>query len=163
MRFHRILRSDSGARQPFLQSQRLAPGLQSLIWHRWRVLPHDVAFFGVVCKRGVGGTFDAIALVVEEAQVIVHEADQPDVIGDFAHSDGLTGKDLVEIDLASAKAQATALRDDDGAIVEGILQRGKIRAGALGRPVELCRVVHVQSLMRPLAESFAVVPGRGPT
>src|SRR5438445_12478440 len=89
--------------------------------------------------------------VVEEAQVIVHEADQPDVIGDFAHSDGLTGKDLVEIDLASAKAQATALRDDDGAIVEGILQRGKIRAGALGRPVELCRVVHVQSLMRPLA------------
>ena len=66
----------------------------------------------------------------------MHEADQPDVIGDFAHSDGLTGKDLAEIDLASAKTQAAALRDDDGAIVEGIFQGVQARVGALGRPVD---------------------------
>jgi len=63
-------------------------------------------------------------LVVEEAQVVVHKADEPDVIGDFAYADGLTGKDLAEIDLASAEAQAPALGDDDGAIVEGIFQGG---------------------------------------
>jgi hypothetical protein len=34
----------------------------------------------------------------------VHEADQPDVIGDFPDADGLTGKDLAEVDLASVEA-----------------------------------------------------------
>jgi hypothetical protein len=36
----------------------------------------------------------------------VHEADQPDVIGDFADADVLTGEHATEIDLAAAKAQA---------------------------------------------------------
>jgi hypothetical protein len=40
----------------------------------------------------------------------VHEADQPDVIGDFADADVLTCKHATEIDLAAAEAQATTLR-----------------------------------------------------
>jgi hypothetical protein len=30
-------------------------------------------------------------LVVEEAQIVVHKADEPDVISDFPDADGLTG------------------------------------------------------------------------
>jgi hypothetical protein len=35
----------------------------------------------------------------------VHEADQPDVVGDFPDADGLTVKDLTEIDLAPTEAR----------------------------------------------------------
>jgi len=62
----------------------------------------------------------------------VHEADQPDVISDFPNADGLAGKDLAEIDLASTEAQPPALRDDDGAIVEGVV-KGRYAGVAAGR------------------------------
>jgi hypothetical protein len=37
-------------------------------------------------------------LTVEEPQVVVHEADQSDLLGDLADADGLTGEDLAEGD-----------------------------------------------------------------
>jgi hypothetical protein len=47
---------------------------------------------------GIGGTFDPGALVVEEAQIVVHKAGWPDVISDFPDADGpatsVTGKGL---------------------------------------------------------------------
>jgi hypothetical protein len=52
----------------------------------------------------------------------VHEADQPDVIGDFADADVLTSEHATEIDLAPAKAQAAALGHGDGHIVERVMQ-----------------------------------------
>ena len=55
--------------------------------------------------------------MIEEAEVVVHEADEPDVVGHFAHADGLTGECLAEVDLARAEAQAAAARDADGTIV----------------------------------------------
>jgi len=70
------------------------------------------------CTERVGSTLDAVALVVEEAQVVVHEADQPDVNGYLPNADGLTGEHLAEIDFASTEARAAALRDDDRAVVE---------------------------------------------
>lgn len=52
----------------------------------------------------------------------MHEADQPDVIGDFPDSDILTGEDGAEVDLASAEARSAALRDGDSAVVQRVLQ-----------------------------------------
>jgi hypothetical protein len=40
---------------------------------------------------------------VEEAQVIVHEADQPDVISDFEYADVLASEHPTEIDFAPAE------------------------------------------------------------
>ena len=64
----------------------------------------------------------------------------PDVISDFPDADGLTGKDLAEVDLTSTEAQSTALRDDDGEIVEGIFDRRQAAVGASRRLVEFGRV-----------------------
>ena len=53
----------------------------------------------------------------------MHEADQPDVIGNLPDSNVVTGEDGAEIDLASAKAQPPALCDGDGLIMQRVLQR----------------------------------------
>ncbi len=54
----------------------------------------------------------------------MHEADQPDVISDFADADVLTSEHATEIDLALAEAEAAALGDGHGEIVEGVFQLG---------------------------------------
>ena len=54
--------------------------------------------------------FDAPCLVIEEAQVIMHKADDPDFLRDFFNTYVLTGKDPTEIDLAFADANPSAVR-----------------------------------------------------
>ena len=44
---------------------------------------------------------------IEEPQIIIHEADLPDLVGDFAHAHDLAGEDDAEVDLACAGADAT--------------------------------------------------------
>ena len=60
----------------------------------------------------------------------MHEADQPDALGDFPEADVLAGEDCAEVDLAAPEAQAAALSDRESAIVERILQlrQARIRA-----------------------------------
>lgn len=69
--------------------------------------------------------------MIEEAQVVVHEADQPDLVGDLFDADVLTGEHLAEVDLVPAEADTAAAGDGDGAIVEGVVDRveAAIRAG----------------------------------
>jgi len=38
------------------------------------------------------------SLQIEVPQIIIHKADQPDVVVNLFDADGLTGKDLAEID-----------------------------------------------------------------
>ena len=42
----------------------------------------------------VWGAFDAACLVIKEPQVVVHKADQPDLLRDFLDADILSGEDL---------------------------------------------------------------------
>ncbi|MEX0732828.1 MAG: hypothetical protein WD057_18710 [Aquisalimonadaceae bacterium] len=58
--------------------------------------------------EGVFGGFDAIDVPVEEPQVIVHEADEPDPVGNFPNSHLLAGKHRAEADFASADAELAA-------------------------------------------------------
>ena len=55
----------------------------------------------------------ASCLVIEEAEVPVHDADEPDLVGDLFDADVLTGKDLAEIDLAATDADPSGARDGD--------------------------------------------------
>ena len=60
----------------------------------------------------------------------MHEADQPDVIGDLAHADVLAGEHHAEIDFAPAEAQPAALGDGDGVIVQRVFQLRQAPIGA---------------------------------
>jgi hypothetical protein len=61
--------------------------------------------------------------VVEEPQVVVHEADQPDFFLDLFDADVLTGEHCGEVDFARAEAHSAAHGHGDGAIVERVLER----------------------------------------
>jgi hypothetical protein len=68
----------------------------------------------------------------------------------FLDADGLTGKDLTEIDFLLSHTDATATGDHDGFIVEGIIDIRQTGVGTRRRLVDLGRAFHIQSLMRPL-------------
>ena len=56
--------------------------------------------------------------MIEESQVILHEGDEPDFIAHLLDAHVLTREDRTEVDLAFAKADAAAVSDGDGAIME---------------------------------------------
>ena len=60
--------------------------------------------------------------MIEETQVVVHKADEPDLVSDLPDADVLTGEDGAEVDLEAVHADATAARNGDGAIVERVVQ-----------------------------------------
>jgi hypothetical protein len=79
------------------------------------------------------------ALVIEEAQVVLHKAHQPDLLGDLLDADGLAAEGSTEIDLAPTDTDSSAVGDDDGAIVQRVLElaeaairpcRGLVELGA---------------------------------
>jgi hypothetical protein len=59
--------------------------------------------------------------MVEEAQIVIHKSHHPDFLIDLPHADCLFCERLTEIDLPLSDADATAAGDDDGAVMEGIL------------------------------------------
>src|SRR5258705_7781463 len=81
--------------------------------------------------KGFGGALDPTALIVEEAQVVVHEADEPDVVSDFSHANVLSREDLTEVDFAPSEAQAAALGHGDGHVMERVMQlrESRVRPG----------------------------------
>ena len=52
----------------------------------------------------------------------MHEADQPDLVGDLFDADGLSGEHGAEVDLAIFEADATAAGDDVAVVVERVLE-----------------------------------------
>lgn len=59
---------------------------------------------------------------VEVPQIILQEADLPDVLVDFAYADELAGEHRAQVYLASSEADAAAASDELGAIVEGVFR-----------------------------------------
>jgi hypothetical protein len=60
--------------------------------------------------------------VIKKPQVVVHKTDQPDFLCNFSDADILSGEDLTEIYLTPPDADAPALRDGDGAIMQRVFQ-----------------------------------------
>jgi hypothetical protein len=52
--------------------------------------------------------------VVEVSEIIVREADEPDVVADLFDADALTDEDQTEIDLLAIEADAAACGHGDG-------------------------------------------------
>ena len=60
--------------------------------------------------------------MVEVAQVVVHEGDEPDFIAHLLDSQVLSGEHLTDVDLSLIEANATAMSDGNGAIVKRVLE-----------------------------------------
>ena len=65
--------------------------------------------------------FEHPSFQIEVSQIILHKADQPDLVVDFLDTDGLSSKDLTEIDFFPTQADAPAPGHHDRFIVEGLV------------------------------------------
>ena len=75
--------------------------------------------------------FESAGLVVEVAEIIIHKADQRELIAHLFDADALAGKDDTEIDLLPIEANATARRHRGGSVMEGIIEvwQASVRTG----------------------------------
>jgi hypothetical protein len=67
---------------------------------------------------------------IKEAQIVVHEGHDPDLLGDLFDPDLLSGEHMAEIDLSFTDANPATASDRGGSIVKWIFQL----AQALIRP-----------------------------
>ena len=68
----------------------------------------------------------------------------------FFNADGLSRKDLAEVDLVVAQTDATTPRDHDGFVVKRIIDIRQARVGTWGRVVDFRGTFHVQRFVRAL-------------
>ena len=97
-----------------------------------------------VCYR-----FDTVLFVVEEAQIIVEERDDPNTVFDFPQSEDLACKDLAEIDFSFPDTDSAASCDAHGAVMERVVRLVGRPIGAGRRCIEFTRIGTAQSLMGP--------------
>ena len=67
--------------------------------------------------------------MVEIAQIIVHEADEPNLLADLLDADALAGEDGAEIDLAAIEADAPACGHGGGPVVERVIELRQASVG----------------------------------
>ena len=94
--------------------------------------------------------FHNSGLQVEVTQIILHEADQPDIFVNFLDADSLSGEDLAEVDFLVAQTNRAAAGNHDGFVVEGIIDIGQAGVRARRRLVDFRGTLHIQSFMRTL-------------
>ena len=59
---------------------------------------------------------------IDIAEIVIHEADQPDAVVDFLNADGLTGQGDAQIDLFAIKAEPAAAGDVHRSVVERVMR-----------------------------------------
>jgi len=65
---------------------------------------------------------ESTGLDVKITQIVLHEADQPDAVGDLLDADQLAGEHGAQVDLAPFVADATATGDSGGPVMDRILK-----------------------------------------
>jgi len=72
------------------------------------------------------GRLNPALFFVKESQIIVHEADHPNLISDLSDAHRLAGERGAEIDFAFVETDSATTSDADGAIVKRVigLRRG---------------------------------------
>src|SRR5437879_2119007 len=92
--------------------------------------------------------FEHSSLQIEVPQIIIHKADQPYVVVNLLDADGLSSKDLAEINFFVAQTDAATASDHDGFVVEGIVDVRQPGVGTRRRLVDFRRTFHIQSFVR---------------
>ena len=72
-------------------------------------------------------------LQIDVAEIVLHEADQPNTFFDLLDTDSLPGEEGAEIDFFAVETDTSALGDVDGLVVERIIKFGQAAIGTAGR------------------------------
>jgi len=68
--------------------------------------------------------------VIEVAEIVVHEADEPSLLAHLLDADALAGEDDTEIDLLPIEADAPACSHGGGPVVERVIELWQASVGA---------------------------------
>jgi len=105
------------------------------------------AYFWQRAERIFNG-FEHSSIEIEVTQIIIHKADEPDIVVNFFDADSLAGKDRAEVDFFVAETDAAAAGDHDGLVVEGVVDVRQSGVGTVGWLIDLRRTFHAQGFVR---------------
>jgi hypothetical protein len=71
--------------------------------------------------NGLGTGLDPVLISIEISQIVLQEADLPDLVVDLADAHQLLRQRSTQVNFPTAEADASAARHADGAIVEGVV------------------------------------------
>src|SRR4051794_36991297 len=77
----------------------------------------------------IGNGFEPAGLVVEIAEIVIHEGDEPDILAHLFDADLLPSKYDAEIDFLPIEADAPARRHGDSLVVEWVVEVGQAGVG----------------------------------
>ena len=93
------------------------------------------AGIGAACEAGCGiqnfrservlEWFEPAGLVIEVAEIIIHEGDEPDFLAHLFDADLLSGEDGAEIDFPAIEADAPARGYGDDLVMERVIELGQ--------------------------------------
>ncbi|MBV8810665.1 MAG: hypothetical protein JO033_18510 [Acidobacteriaceae bacterium] len=89
-------------------------------------------------------------LQIDIAEVVIHEADEPDAVINLLDSDCLTGEAGTEINLLAIKTKPSAVGDDDGLIVKRVLWFTDTAVEPGARRINFGGAFHAERFMRAL-------------
>ena len=90
--------------------------------------PPDLSSLACRPTLSIGSKF--ARLLVEVSEIIVHKADQPNLVAHLFDTNALAGEDDAEIDLAAIEADAAACGHGGGSIVERIIELRQTSVGS---------------------------------
>src|SRR5256886_16223690 len=88
-------------------------------------------------SEGIGKGFEPAGLVVEVAEIVVHEGDQPDFLAHLLDAHLLPGEYGAEVDLLPIEADAPACGHGDRFVVEWVFELGQAGVAPGRRTVAL--------------------------
>ena len=86
---------------------------------------------------------------IDEAEIVVHEADDPNAVVDLLDAEALTGEHGSDVDALAMHADAAAGGDEDVAVVQRVCEVGQAGVGSRTRRVDFGRTLHGERLVWP--------------
>jgi hypothetical protein len=94
-------------------------------------------------------------LQTDEAEIVAHEADDPNAFVDFFDSEALAGKDGRDVDAFSVHADSAACGDEDVSVVQGVAELGQAVIAARRGRVDFSGALHGEGFVRSFIVEFS--------
>jgi hypothetical protein len=91
---------------------------------------------------------------IDEAEIVVHEADDPNTVIDLLDAKALTGEDGRDIEPLAMHADAAAVGDEDVAVMQWVCEVGQAGVGSRTRRVDFGWTLHGERLVWPFGIEF---------
>jgi len=100
-----------------------------------------------LCRRGLSRGLQGFLFEIDEAEIVVHEADDPNAVVDLLDAEALTGEHSRDVDALAMHADAAAVGDENVAVVQRVCEVGQAGVGSRTGSVDFGRTLHSERLV----------------